>query len=195
MTTRDYTPGVLRPMPEKDPWGLWDVSSGSVDPTIRLIHPLSPEFHVAESGRSRPRVWAVEERLMLVTGVANCAHGLYAMDHCPAGCGHHNGLDHTSVWAQTTGEEPVPFVLTQPYAMEIPSKMFAYASCHGLNAEVWWGNGWHGARTLPIRLTMKCATSRAWPLQAKIAQLLALYPPRWDGAEEALDASAESTTN
>jgi len=173
-------------MSENDKWSVWDVSSGMVDPTIRLIHPLSTEFHVYGDEESHCQEWAVDRRVMLVGGVARCAHGLYAMGSCPAVCGDNIGLDHTSVWTQTDGMV-YPFILTHPYVDEIPPKMLAYAEHHGLDARVWEGDGWYGHGTLPIRLSMKSASMSAWPLQAKLAQLLTLYPPRWEGADDIVD--------
>lgn len=183
MTTRDHAP-------ENESWGMYDVASGMIDPAIQLVHPRSPDFGVTGSGEFTPQQWAVERSLMYVRGVARCAHGLYAMGTCPAGCGDNIGLDHTSVWT-TTEEEPRPFILTQPYADEIPPKMLTYAEYHGLNAQVWESDRWYGFGTLPIRLSMGYPSSFAWPLQAKIAQLLALYPPRWDGADDIFVATRE----
>ncbi len=192
MTTPNYTPGAPRPMPAKDEWALWDVASGMVDPAIQLVHPLSPDFGVTGSGELTPQEWAVERRLMYVRGVARCAHGLYAMGACPAICGDNIGLDHTSVWTHTTGELR-PFILTQPYAEEIPPKMLVYAEYHGLRARVseGEGDGWYGFGTLPIQLDMAYPSSFAWPLQAKITQLLAIYPPRWEGADDVFDAARQ----
>ncbi len=106
-------------MSENEKWSMWDASSGMVDPTIRLIHPLSTEFHVYGDDESHCQEWAVARKLMLVGGVASCAHGLYSMSTCPAGCWNQIGLDHTSVWARADGRRADPFVLTHPYVDEI----------------------------------------------------------------------------
>ncbi len=174
-------------MSENEKWSMWDASSGMVDPTIRLIHPLSTEFHVYGDDEPHCQQWAVARKLMLVSGVARCAHGLYSMNCCPAACWGEIGFDHTTMWTQTDGLAS-PFILTQPYVKEIPAVMFAYAAHHGLTVEVSEGDGWYRHGSLPIRFDMNgSASAFAWPLQAKIAQLLALYPPRWEGAGDIVD--------
>jgi len=62
-------------MSENEKWSMWDVSSGVVDPTIRLIHPLSTEFRVYGDDEPYCQQWAVARKLMLVDGVARCAMG------------------------------------------------------------------------------------------------------------------------
>ncbi len=180
---------------EDEEWSMWDVSSGVVDPTIWLIHPLSTEFRVAGSDEPNCQEWAVERKLMLVGGVANCAHGRYLMGCCPADCGDNIGLEHTSVWTQTDGQASAPFILTHPYVEEIPPEMTAYAAHHGLTVEVSEDDGWCGHGTLPIRFDMNPASTSAfaWPLQAKIAQLLTLYPPRWEGAGDIVDRARRTS--
>jgi len=179
-------------MSENEKWSMWDASSGMVDPTIRLIHPLSTEFHVYGDDEPHCQEWAVARKLMLVGGVANCAHGLYSMISCPANCWWKVELDHTSVWTQTDGQVD-PFILTQPYVQEIPQAMTAYAAHHGLDVEVSEDDGWYGHGTLPIRFDMKSAAAFAWPLQAKIAQLLTLYPPGWEGADDIVDRTRQTS--
>ncbi len=176
-------------MSENEKWSMWDASSRMVDPEIRLIHPLSTTTGPPEVGSVQHscRQWAVDQRLMLVGGVASCAHGLYSMSTCPAGCWNQIGLDHTSVWARADGRRADPFVLTHPYVDEIPPEMIAYAAHHGLAVRVGEGDDWYGHGSLPIRFDMLSDGQSAWPLQAKLSQLLALYPPRWEGADDIVD--------
>jgi len=177
---------------ENDKWSEWDVSSGMVDPTIRLIHPLSTEFHVHGDEESHCQQWAVARKLMLVGGVARCAHGLYAMGTCPGDCEYTIGLDHTTVWAETDGLTD-PFLLTQPYVNKIPQEMIRYADHHGLDVRVSEGDGWYGHGSLPILFGININGQSAWPLTAKLAQFLALYPPLWKGAEDVLDGARRTS--
>jgi len=115
------------------------------------------------------------------------------MSSCPATCWGEIGFDHTTMWTRTDRLAD-PFILTQPYVDEIPPRMVAYAAHHGLTVEVSEDDGWYGHGSLPIRFDMNASSSAfAWPLQAKLAQLLALYPPRWDGADDIVDRTRQTS--
>lgn len=145
-----------------------------------LVPPGSDDFSVyggADTVR-RAQEWALAQQCLLYLGPAEkCVHGLYRMDTCAARSVCTSvGMDHTQIWVQHDARSA--FILTQPYADEIPETLRTYAEMHGLRIDSYPFDGWYGHDTLPIRLTIP-ADWPLWPIERDAAVLLHTQPIEW----------------
>lgn len=154
-----------------------------LEPGWSLIPPGSPDFSVYGTPDTveRAREWAFGWELLLYSGPADqCVHGLYRMDSCPAtsaaGACTSVGMDHTQIWVQGDGRGA--FLLTQPYAEEVPAELRVYAEMHSLNVQSFEFDAWYGHGTLPIRLAIP-ESWPLWPIERDAVLLLHTQPVRW----------------
>jgi hypothetical protein len=156
---------------------------------LQLIPPLAEEFSVygGPDTIARARSWALRGRYLLADGIPKCAHGLYLMADCPAGCyGRFRQLDHVNVWVPgDPAEDGRAFLLSHPYSAAIDAETSAYAEAHGLTvaSEPYYGDDWYGSGTIPVRMTLP-ANWPLWPIEAAALTLLATQPVAWPDDEE-----------
>jgi hypothetical protein len=151
------------------------ITSGSIFPAIKLVHPLSKDFLVYgdKDTVARAKSWALGFRYYLLDNDGICAHALYRM-HCPDFGQCLPEADHTQVWVPSpdfscferfSGAES-PFILTHPYKGAlgsqdaddngIPLSVRAYAAAHCLEAQSLVFDEWYSpGHELAIRLTPK----------------------------------------
>ena len=144
-----------------------------------LVPPGSEDFAlyggVGVVGRARD--WATEGQYLLYDGPAQgCVHGLYRMDTCGFAACKTVGLDHTQIWVHHDARSA--FLLTHPYAEEIPDRLRVYAEMHGLDVTTDCTDSWYDPATLPIRLTIPPGWP-LWPIERDAAVLLHVSPISW----------------
>ncbi len=185
---------MTEPQERKD---LYVAASSSLRRDLQLIPPFTSEFTVygGTDTVQRAREWATEHRYLLAKGVPACAHGLYLMG-CPGrsdACHNSTWADHGNLWvpdlparnpsSPSWTYEP-PFLLFAPYADKIADDCFLYAAAHGLDASSQGlRDGWYGAGSLPIRLTVP-DDQQMWPIEREVAVLLSSWPVKWDWDDE-----------
>ncbi|MFI7077550.1 hypothetical protein [Verrucosispora sp. NA02020] len=149
-----------------------------------LVPPGSDDFEVYGGAATvqRAREWAFKYQLLLYRGPAQaCVHGLYRMDVCTFSACTSVGMDHTQIWVQHDGR--TAFLLTHPYAEDIPDKLRVYAEMHGLSIRSNPFDGWYGHGTLPIRLTIP-PDWPLWPIERDSVLLLHTQPVEWPESYE-----------
>jgi hypothetical protein len=143
------------------------------------VEPLGFSVSGDHESNDRARQWALRHRYLLAHGITPCAHGLYMLS-CPGyGC-HQFGFDHTQVWVPAAAAQERPFILTQPYADEVPDRMQEYAAAHGLVLSTGLpGDDWYyPGHALPVRLTVP-GSWPLWPIEEAAILLLATQPVNW----------------
>ena len=166
----------------------YDATTRVIRPEVELIPPLSDSFAVygGEGTTERARQWALDNRYLLVSGVDACAHGLYLMScPCTGACNNTGWADHINLWIGAGFGRPEPFLLSAPYADEVPPEVYPYAFAHGLEVEADVpGDDWYGHGTLPIRL-MTGEANVVWPIELVATLLTATQPINWPDDQEA----------
>ncbi len=154
--------------------------AGMLEPPVRMIPPLDPDFlkeiYGSPDALVRARFWALQNQYVLVDGPPPCAHGLYLM-RCPLMHCESAGFDHTTIW-MPAAEPYHPFLLTQPYH-EQPEALTDYAEHHGLQLESCPSDGWYGYRSTPYRLSPPSGIWTAWALGTRLQVMLSAYPFSW----------------
>ncbi len=169
-------------MPQHGP-----LHSSAINSPFQLLPPDCDEFLVAGTGDvvDRAQRWAARERVLLFDGpAAHCVHALYRMDSCTSDVCQRVGFDHTQVWVDGRPGCHQVFLLTQPYGQGIPAALADYAAAHGLEVSIRPSDGWYGAGTVPIRLTIPRAWP-LWPIERDVTLLLQIQPVNWEWIDEA----------
>jgi hypothetical protein len=126
-------------------------------------------------------------------GIDTCAHGLYMLT-CPGYRCHSFGFDHTQIWVPADVCQARPFILTQPYADEVPGRLRDYAAAHGLDLRTgytagggrWepYADNWYcPGHALAIRLTIP-DNWPLWPVEEQAVLLLNTQPVEWPGDDD-----------
>lgn len=154
-------------------------------PLLEFIPPLSKDFVVygGPDTVERARAWAVENRVLLVRGLPNCAHGFYMMASCPRGSACHDMVhqfDHVNLWIHS--ELGQPFLLFHPYSEKVDEATEMYARAHGLDITSYDFDGWYHERTIPIRMSVPSGWP-VWPLEAAAHTMLITQPVSWPDEE------------
>ena len=177
---------------------------GLVGPRLGLIPPLSEEFSLygGDDVTERARQWALANRFVLADGIADCAHGFYAMSMCPsisARCGGFRFMDHCHIWIPDPVRDGSPFLLAHPYDFneEKLDEARSYAKAHGLTLKVWTQeeqpyNGsnpyfnwnWYHKNTTAIQMSMPPPEDwPVWPIERLVIILQNALPTSWPEEE------------